>query len=192
MRQIDAVIFDMDGTLIRPLLDFQAIRAQLGIAAEDGILEAIARMDEPRRAIAEADLLAWELAAAEQSTLMDGAEELLGRIRRAGLKTALLTRNAAGAMRTVLARHGLSFEVAWSREDGPIKPEPDGVLAACERMNVPPNRAACVGDFRYDIQAANAAGCVSVLLMNDRCADFADQADHTIGSLGELADLLGI
>ena len=35
------VIFDMDGTLIEQMLDFQAIRRHLGIAQDEGILEAL-------------------------------------------------------------------------------------------------------------------------------------------------------
>lgn len=187
-----AVIFDMDGTLTEPLLDFAAIRQALGIAMDDGILEAIEAMAPDRRRRAAAQLERWELAAARRVSLREGAAETLQAVRNAGLKTALLTRNARRAMQTVLSRFKLTFDLAWSREDGAIKPEPDGILRACRKLGVRPERTACVGDFRYDIAAANAAGAASVLLAPKDGCEFADEADFVINSLAELPKLLGI
>jgi HAD superfamily hydrolase (TIGR01509 family) len=188
----DGVIFDMDGTLVEPLLDFAAIRAELGVPHDQGILEALDARPGPERRADHARLLGRELAAAQRADLLPGAAETLAAIRAAGLKTALLTRNARAAMETVLARHALPFDLAWSREDGPIKPEPDGVLRACTALGIAPGRTVCVGDFRYDIQAANDAGSVSVLLDRGQAAAFASEADHVIHSLAELPELLGI
>ena len=193
MRRFDGVIFDMDGTLIEPLLDFGAIRAELGIASSSGILESIEAMGPDEATEAHRRLLEHELTAARQAGLNAGAAEAVAALRRAGLKTALLTRNAAGAMRIVLERFGtLSFDLAWSREDGPIKPEPDGILRACAELALAPARTACVGDFRYDLVAANAAGAVSVLYAPGEPPDFADLADHVIRDLRELPSLLGV
>jgi len=190
MRRFDGVIFDMDGTLIEPLLDFRALRAELGIAADAGILEALDAMAPDEAGPRRRKLIEYELASARQARLHDGAAELLADIRRADMRTALLTRNAAEAMRIVLDRFDLSFDLAWSREDGPIKPEPDGVLRACRQLGIDPGRCACVGDFHYDLVAANAAGAVSVLLASNGPCDFADLADHVIAELSELRGLL--
>jgi len=48
-----AVLFDMDGTLTRPMLDFPRIKAEMGIGTRP-ILEALAEMDEAARRAAEA------------------------------------------------------------------------------------------------------------------------------------------
>jgi HAD superfamily hydrolase (TIGR01509 family) len=193
VKRFDAVIFDMDGTLIEPLLDFAAIRAELDIPPERGIVEAIAAMPPPRAAEANRRLLERERSAAREAELMPGAAEALQAVRHAGLKTALLTRNAREAMEIVLGRfETLRFDLAWSREAGPIKPEPDGILRACRELGTAPRRTACVGDFRYDVLAANAAGAVSVLLARGGPPGFADEADYVIASLDELKDVLGI
>ena len=192
MRQFGAVVFDMDGTLIEPLLDFSAIRAELGVAAGEGILEAIAAMAPDAGARAHGRLLAHELAAARKARLMPDALATMAAIKSAGLKTALLTRNARAALAIVLEKFDLSFDLAWSREDGRIKPEPDGVLRACAKLGVGPDRTACIGDFYYDVVAANAAGAVSILLATDSLPPFADKADHVITCLAELPSLLGI
>jgi HAD superfamily hydrolase (TIGR01509 family) len=138
-------------------------------------------------------LIERELSAARRAKLMPNAAETLRAARRAGLKTALLTRNARKAMELVLKRFkSLRFDLAWSREQGPIKPEPDGILRACRALGVEPGNTACVGDFRYDIIAAKSAGAVSILLAPGKRPDFADEADYVIRDLKDLIALLGI
>ncbi|HUS48022.1 MAG TPA: HAD-IA family hydrolase [Phycisphaerae bacterium] len=191
--QLKALIFDMDGTLVEPLLDFAAIRAELEIPPGEGIIEAIDAMPpEPRRR-ADRLLLEHELSAARRAKLMPNAAQVVQAVRDAGLKTALLTRNAAEAMHVVLERFpGLRFDLAWSREQGPIKPEPDGILRACRTLGAEPGATGCVGDYRYDIIAANAAGAVSILLAPGARPAFAEEADFVIRNLKDLLDLLGI
>ena len=188
----DAVIFDMDGTLVEQLIDFAAIRRELGVPPRNGIIEAIQQMAPDEAEVAGNLLLARETEAARRAQLISGATEIVDRIAKAGVKTALLTRNAQQAMVIVIARFGLTFDLAWSREDGPIKPEPDGILRACRQLGVSPERTCCVGDFHYDIVAANAAGATSVLLAAGDRPDFADEADRVISKLSQLAEILGI
>lgn len=191
-RPFACVIFDMDGTLIHSALDFAAIRADLGIDASLGIIESIEKMDAHPRAEAEGKLLKHELAGATRATLMEGAIEVLDTCRAMDLKLALLTRNTRQAVDIVLERfESLKFDLIRCREDGIIKPEPDGVLLACGIMGVDPVRTICVGDFHYDIQAANSAGATSVLLTtNPDCMKYADEADFVIDELAELMKLL--
>jgi beta-phosphoglucomutase-like phosphatase (HAD superfamily) len=70
-----AVIFDMDGTLIEQMLDFDAIRAELGVSPRDGIPEAIPRMPPEAARRAGAKLPARETSAAEQAALLPDARE---------------------------------------------------------------------------------------------------------------------
>ena len=192
MSRFDAVIFDMDGTLIEQRIDFLALRAELDVPDGMGIIEAIAEMLPAEQAAANATLVEREVAAARQANLMAGAEETLLAVRSAGLKTALLTRNGPDAVEVIFTRFDLSFDLAWTRDQGPIKPEPDGVLRACRELGVEPARTVCIGDFHYDIQAANAAGAVSVLLDHGLSSEFADEADYVIDRLPELCTIVGV
>lgn len=192
MKRFDGIIFDMDGTLIDSLLDFAAIREHLGIPGDVGILEGIDAMPAKQRETAANWLLEQEIMAVQNASLLPGVHNLLAACKNAGLKTALLTRNAQQAMETVLEKFNLEFDLAWSRENGPIKPEPDGVLRACRDLGIAPQQTACVGDFKYDIIAANAAGATSVLLATRGRPNFADEADHVVASLAELHEILGI
>ena len=118
-----AILFDMDGTLTAPMLDFPRIKAEMGIG-DRPILEALAELDGSRRRIAEAVLLRHETHAAENSTLNPGCRELLDWLRQREIPTAVITRNSRQSVDIVLARHRLSFEVLVTREQGPFKPDP--------------------------------------------------------------------
>ena len=192
MRRFDLVIFDMDGTIIRTGLDFGAIRAELGIPLGAGILETIRAMPAARRRRASAKLLEMELAATREATLMPSAVEVLDALRAARVRTALLTRNARESLSLVLERFGLRFDLAWSREDGPIKPEPVSVLRACRELHVPPGRTLCVGDYHYDLLAANAAGATGALLCEGEPPAFASDADYVITDLSEVLRLVAL
>jgi len=192
--QFQLVIFDMDGTLIELTLNFQAIRRELAIEADDDILKAISKMAPERRKWAENWLVETERRTAANARLMPGAVETLAAIRAANIKTALLTRNTRASMQTVIGKFALEFDISWSREDGPIKPEPDSILKACAQLGAAPEQTACVGDFEYDIQAANAAGALSILIAphQRQRPQFANIADHVITKLAQLPALLGI
>ena len=192
MRKFDAVVFDMDGTLIEPLLDLAAMRRELGLEPTRKILPYIESLPPGPRRQATQRLLDMEMSAARKAELMPGARDTLRTIRGAGLKTALLTNNHRQAMETVLARFRLEFDLALSRESGPIKPEPGGILRACRQLGVSPARAAVVGDFRYDVEAARAAGAVSVLLVGEPAPPWAAEADYRIRCLSELPVVIGI
>ena len=48
---IKAVIFDLDGTITEPFLDFDAIRREIGLSPEAGtLLEAMEKMTSRRKA----------------------------------------------------------------------------------------------------------------------------------------------
>ena len=137
----DGVIFDMDGTLIESHLDFAVIRAQLGIGEDEGIIESIEAMEPLRAKLAREKLNDLELASVRQAAPLAGCHKLLSEIKLAGMKMALLTRNSAEAMAIALDKIGSDyFDITWSREQGPIKPEPDGVLRACREMGILPEK----------------------------------------------------
>ena len=97
-----AMLFDMDGTLTEPLLDFPRIKADMGIG-NGPILEALAAMDPAARTVAEATLHRHEDDAAGRSTLNPGCLELLAALAARGIASAIITRNSGRSVQTVLA-----------------------------------------------------------------------------------------
>src|SRR2546429_166076 len=130
-----AILFDMDGTLTCPMLDFPKIKAEMGIGNRP-ILEALAEMNAADRVAAEAGLLRHEEEAAANSTLNPGCRDLLDALKSRQIKPALITRNSRLSVTTVLTRHAMRIKVLVTREDAPPKPDPQPLLLACERLRI--------------------------------------------------------
>jgi HAD superfamily hydrolase (TIGR01509 family) len=184
-----AVLFDMDGTLTAPMLDFPRIKREMGIGNRP-ILEALAEMNAAERAAAEEVLLRHEERAAAESSLNAGCHELLRWVGARNIGTALITRNSRLSVNTVLARHGLSMNVIVAREDAPPKPDPEPLRLACRRLGVEERDAWMVGDGQYDVEAGIAAGIKTVWVSHGRQRHFPTQPWKTVPSLCDVADLL--
>jgi HAD superfamily hydrolase (TIGR01509 family) len=189
---IRAVIFDLDGTITRPLLDFDAIREEIGFARDAGpILELMEGLPEARRREIFRILDDHEKRAAEQSTLNPGAREILQWLTERGLPIGIHTRNTRENALIVARLHGLRFDAILDRHDGPVKPDAFGVLELCRRFEVGPGETLVVGDFLHDLLSARSAGAIPVLMRNHKDADaFAQHADFVIDSLDELAGII--
>lgn len=186
---IQAVIFDMDGTITRPWLDFAKIRAEIGVG--EPILERMLEMPEgPDRRRAFDILARYEAEAVEASELNVGAHEVLRFLAERGIRTGLVTRNSRLSVRGIMDRHGISFDVVVTREDAPIKPSPEPLLLICRRLDVGPERAMMVGDFKFDVMAGQAAGMRTCLLTNGGPPKFSIRSDHVIDRLTELIGIL--
>lgn len=190
LDRVQCVIFDMDGTITRPQLNFDDIRAALDLPSGP-ILEQLPALPPERRAAVERGLYRFEMEAAIRSELQSGAGQVIGRLQRCGVKTALLTRNCRSAVDVVLIRHGLRFDLVRTREDGTTKPSGEPILRTCRDLGVAAERTWSVGDYRFDVLSGRAAGATTVLLVNGpETPPYADEADHVIRSLAELLPLL--
>lgn len=184
------VIFDLDGTLTRPVLDFDLIRSEIGIPGGP-VLEGIAALPEDRRPAALAVLERHERWAAEHAELQEGAQDVLSELRRRGRPVAILTRNARRWVEVILRDHCLVVDAVYTRDDGAVKPAADGVLTLCARMNVLPGLSWMVGDYLFDVQCGRAAGTRTVLMISDApLPSYADKADYVIRRLSELLTLI--
>jgi len=217
LSQIQAVLFDLDGTLVDTNIDFPRMREEAlrlaesyGVPRDDlahrDILDIVsvardrlaesgaARRAERFGADAEAVLKEIELHHARRTAAVDGAEELLRALASAGIKTAVVTRNCRAASELSLKLAGLVCDVVITREDvGSVKPNPDHLHAALVRLGVEPSGALMVGDYTLDIQAGKAAGMRTVAFLRPyRQPGFFDDAapDAVITSLRELLDAL--
>ena len=190
LRLPRAILFDMDGTLTRPMLDFPRIKAEMGIG-DRPILEALSEMGPRDRAIAEGTLLRHEQHAAENSALNPGCRELLEWLDQHRIATALITRNSRQSLDAVVKRHDLKISTLITREDQPFKPHPHPLNLACRKLGIDRSEAWMVGDGRYDIEAGAAAGIKTVWLSHGRSRPFEAPPWRTVSDLIALRSLLG-
>ena len=176
----DAILFDLDGTLIDTesiaLVTGMAAFAAQGHAVDEAFMHALVGKDEPsaariiRAALPDADLDAvhrhWRdgfAAGVDRGlALKPGAEELLARARqplgivtssgRAGAHRKLAIAGIAGAFTHVVALEDVTAP----------KPAPDPYLLAASLFGVAPGRCLVFEDSETGAEAAHRAGCVVV------------------------------
>jgi HAD superfamily hydrolase (TIGR01509 family) len=162
-----AVIFDLDGTLADSALDFDAIRAEIGLTPGVPILEQLA--DAPPELVARAEVIMrrHERDAIAGARLTDGCADLLAFLRARQIPVGILTRNIREVVESFARTFAFSFQAIYTREDGPPKPSPAGVLALCAALGAIPADTLTVGDYKFDILAGKRACCRTVLLTSN-------------------------
>jgi len=186
--RLECVIFDLDNTLVDSKLDFALIKREIG--TEMPILEYRASVGPSEQARVDAILSRHETAAAAECELLPGARELLDYLEMSPIRRALLTRNSRRTIDTLTRRLGLRFDVTLSREEAAPKPSPEPVKVICERLGVAPARCLMVGDFLYDMQTAERAGAMTMLVESPHREKFEYDADFEVSNLHEALEII--
>jgi phosphoglycolate phosphatase len=209
---IQAFVFDFDGTLAIPNIDFGLMRRQVDtIAIRYGVDPVAVRhlyileMIETVRARlgqagglrgegfyreAHAAILALEIDCARRGGMLPGATEVLQVLRQQGFKIGVVTRNSASAVRAICSEIDSLCDVFLPREVVRfVKPHPEHLQCALERLQVVAQQAVMIGDGPIDITAGKALGLktVAVLTGGDRRESLlASQPDLILDSVADL------
>lgn len=180
---LKAVIFDLDGTLVKSDLDFHAMRRDIACPADKDILSYLDELSGEALGQAQAIIAQHEARDAEQTKALDGVPEMLAELKRLGVRTGIVTRNSRAASELKMALCGIDISEVLTREDAPPKPEPDALLALSERWELSPQDCAYVGDYLYDLQAARNADMLACLYAPElELPRYAGQADFVFNS----------
>lgn len=191
-KGIRGVIFDLDGTLLDSRLDFDRMRDDLGFPSGP-ILEQIDALDCPQQQQRAMEIVhRHEIRGAELATWMPGAEAMLAQLRSKSVPTGIVTRNSRPVMNHVLETLPLQVDATVTRDESLPKPHPDGLLQLADLWSIEPMELVYVGDYRFDLEAAAAAGMASVLYRNADNAKFAEQATWVVEHFDQLLDVLGL
>jgi 2-phosphoglycolate phosphatase len=186
--RFEAVLFDLDGTLLDTAPDMvAALDALLAENGHDPVDYARARLHVSKGALGLIDLgfgdhgirlteahrmtlrdrylslYAQQLCQA--TTFFDGMADVLARLERAGIAWGIVTNKPGFLAEPLLEQLGLlqRSAVLVSGDTLPErKPHPRPLLHAAEKIEVMPRRAIYIGDDLRDIDAGNAAGMTTV------------------------------
>jgi phosphoglycolate phosphatase len=163
---VDAVVYDLDGTLLRLAVDWERVAADVGavygeagVPTEgDGVWELLKRAAENGLgAEVEASIAAHEREGARESVRLPAADDL----PEFPVPAGVCSLNCEAACRIGLERHGLAEHVdaVVGRDTVDArKPDPAPLLAAVDALAVDPADALFVGDSESDELTARRAG----------------------------------
>ena len=215
MNRFDAVLFDLDGTLLYTLADIAAavngalremrrpertvteIRSMVGNGAKILAQRAVRDRQELAEPVRQNYQAWYETHNQETTRPYDGISAMLTVLREAGLRLAVLS-NKPHADTVHVVKHyfpEIPFDVVRGQQEGvPIKPDPAGAFAVAAAMGIAPERFVYLGDTSVDMECARRAGMHPVgVLWGFRKEDELREsgAEAVIGKPEELLGLLG-
>jgi phosphoglycolate phosphatase len=165
MTEYDAVVYDLDGTLVRLTVnwdavarDVAAVLTERGVEPGEDLWGMLEVADETgHRGAIERAIAAHEKPGARDSERLPTADELpreepvavCSLNCEAACRIALDTHGLAGHVRAVVGRDTVETE----------KPDPEPLLTAVEALGASPERTLFVGDGERDELTAQRAGC---------------------------------
>lgn len=216
-HNIDAVLFDLDGTLIDSAPDlgaaadkmrtdrgldslpFELYRPMAGAGARGMIAVAFGLSPDDSRfeALKEEFFFNYESRLVEKTYVFDGVAELIERICQGGLKWGVVTNKSARftvPLTRAMALFGTAQTIISGDTTPHAKPHPQPLLEAARQLDVPPERCIYVGDDERDIVAGRAAGMPTVAAAYGYLGASADTSvwkpDFTINTPSALLKLL--
>ncbi|OWJ97235.1 phosphoglycolate phosphatase [Pseudomonas sp. A46] len=179
--RLQAVLFDMDGTLLDSAPDFiaicQAMRSDRGLPPMDGkvirdvvsggagaMVAAAFDLTQGAPGHEELRLEFLERYLSDCAVLtrpFDGIEELLADIEAANLTWGVVTNKSLRFAERIMAQLGLAERSAVLICPDHVKnskPDPEMLFLACSQLNIDPASVLYIGDDLRDIEAGRAAG----------------------------------
>ena len=183
-RDFDAILFDLDGTLVDTAPDMVAVllgmqndrsltRLPYGLArshVSNGAI-GLVRLAFPDADDAQAEdlrleyLERYEKAVCVESTLFPGMGALLDELDADGHPWGVVTNKPMRMTDPLLAGLGLGDRAACSISGDTLpqrKPHPAPLLLASQQLGVPAGRTVYVGDAARDVEAGRAAGMFTI------------------------------
>jgi HAD superfamily hydrolase (TIGR01509 family) len=184
---LEAVLFDMDGTLLdseklwdvalddlvdwlgatlTPELRRQMVGSSLGRSI--ALVHANLDIDADPEASSAFLISRMEDLFATGSVWCPGAQDLLRSVQAAGLRAALVTsthRRLTEIALDTIGRHYFSATVCGD-EVGQTKPHPEPYLTACAKLGARPQNCIVIEDSPVGVAAGQAAGCLVLAVPN--------------------------
>ena len=182
--QIKAVLFDLDGTLIDTIPDLtyglnQMLKGldkpplttgQVSSMVGRGVIDLMENVFRASRLAVRSEAINKAISVycdimvrsgSSHSTVFPDVFESLARLRTSGMKVAIVTNKPRSMTEAIVREKDLVGRVdcvVAAGDAATVKPHPEMLWFACDKLGVPRNEAVMVGDSSNDALAAQSAG----------------------------------
>lgn len=182
----ELAVFDMDGTILNTLDDLtdatnHALRTfgypehsieEVRFFVGNGLAKLIERAtpagtsEEDRTKVRAEFMTYYKVHSADKTGPYPGINDLLQKLRAAGVKTAVVSNKPDVAVRELVKTYydGLFDAAVGDMEGQAVKPAPDMCLKVFKELGMGPENAVYIGDSDTDIQTARNAGLDEILV----------------------------
>ena len=186
IMKYELAVFDMDGTILNTLDDLtdatnHALRTfgypehsieEVRFFVGNGIAKLIERAtpagtSEEERVRVRAEFMDYyKIHSADKTGPYPGINDLLKKLRAAGVRTAVVSNKPDVAVRELVKTYydGLFDAAVGDMEGQAVKPAPDMCLKVFKKLGMGPEKAVYIGDSDTDIQTARNAGLDEILV----------------------------
>ena len=215
---VQAVIFDVDGTMLDSVRAFVALAQTVGephgLVIKPEIVrhalnintpkfwDLVVPASQPNRSdfmdtLQRESLGCWPDILQEYGALFPQLKGTLTTLKRYGLRLGIVTGSSGGSLVPLREAGLLDFFgcVVTAKDVERRKPDPEGLLKCAAALGVAPAHALYVGDTVADIQASRAAGMAVVTVLTgaaDSALLAAAGPDRVIYSQADLLDILAV
>lgn len=215
---IKTVIFDFDGTLAKLTIDFSTMRSDIEalvasyriipqelkttfvletiVAAHDLIRRQSAQQADAFFSRANRMIEDIETQGAQNGHLFGWTKDLLESLQAAKISCGIITRNCVRAVNMVFPDILTYCPVVVCRDDvRRVKPHPEHIRLALDRLGALPDNTLMVGDHPIDITTGRNARTLTCGVLTGRCPKenfVAAGADLVLGNAAEILSILKI
>lgn len=212
MKDVELVIFDWDGTVMdsvgkivrslqlaaqlhqRPVPAAEVAKQVIGLSLEPAMAMLFPDADKAeQQRLGESYKHAYTELDQTPTPLFTGAHDVFTQLRERGYQLAVATGKARRGLDRMwqLTDTGHFFTTSRCADEAESKPNPDMLWQITRQLQLAPEQAVMIGDSRFDMQMAQAAGCHRIGISHGvhNAEELAEFAPKTV--VHSLPELLG-